>query len=553
MLVRGKMKKKVFWLFLSLVVVLGLLVSCGPTAPAVPTEPTTTPTEPTTTPTEPTTTPTAPAAPGKEMVTVKLKKLDGTIVEKTMEKPRYGGTLITAYTSAADVSGWDDTITTPFEASCNYLGYTMEGLIERDWAQGPSGTGEFSLISTGWWSNPLCMVGQIAESWEFPDATTIIFHVRQGVKWHNKPPANGRELVADDIVFNIRRAYIETKTATMYSMACDSRPTDVYATDNYTVVVKTPPGQLGMTWEYVADWTRYYCPDVIKQYGDSTKWETVTGTGAFILKDFVKGSSTTFVRNPDYYQKDPFFPENQLPYIDKYVLLVIPDMGTREAALRTGKVYLGTAATYERAMSLEKTLAPEMKQIDYGATGYSNMGLRLDNPAQPWYDLNVRRALYMAVDWQQIVKTYFGGYGEVLNYKVMNLPDFKDVCTPIGQLPKSADGFDNNLLYTYHPEEAKALMVAAGYPNGFKFEVIMNNTSTACIDEMTIAKDYWQKNLNVEVNMALREPGAYQAITLGKTHKEGAIVPRWGDQPYACCSCRKGGQYNSAMVDDPKI
>src|SRR5215510_15805204 len=35
----------------------------------------------------------------------------------------------------------------------------------------------------------------VAESWETPDDMTYIFHLRQGVKWHNKPPLNGRELV----------------------------------------------------------------------------------------------------------------------------------------------------------------------------------------------------------------------------------------------------------------------------------------------------------------------------------------------------------------------
>src|SRR4029453_4290318 len=37
----------------------------------------------------------------------------------------------------------------------------------------------------------------LAERWESPDDTTYIFHLRQGVKWHNKPPVNGRELVAE--------------------------------------------------------------------------------------------------------------------------------------------------------------------------------------------------------------------------------------------------------------------------------------------------------------------------------------------------------------------
>ena len=41
----------------------------------------------------------------------------------------------------------------------------------------------------------------LAERWETPDDMTYIFHLRQGVKWHNKPPLNGREFVAEDVKF----------------------------------------------------------------------------------------------------------------------------------------------------------------------------------------------------------------------------------------------------------------------------------------------------------------------------------------------------------------
>jgi peptide/nickel transport system substrate-binding protein len=39
----------------------------------------------------------------------------------------------------------------------------------------------------------------LAERWEAPDDTTVIFYLRKGVKWHNKPPVNGREFVAEDV------------------------------------------------------------------------------------------------------------------------------------------------------------------------------------------------------------------------------------------------------------------------------------------------------------------------------------------------------------------
>ena len=46
----------------------------------------------------------------------------------------------------------------------------------------------------------------LAESFEISaDGLTFSFHIRRGVHWHDKPPMNGRELVADDIVFSFHR------------------------------------------------------------------------------------------------------------------------------------------------------------------------------------------------------------------------------------------------------------------------------------------------------------------------------------------------------------
>ena len=47
--------------------------------------------------------------------------------------------------------------------------------------------------------------GQLAESWSQPDPLTVIVNVRQGVRWHDKAPMNGRELTAQDVEFNFHR------------------------------------------------------------------------------------------------------------------------------------------------------------------------------------------------------------------------------------------------------------------------------------------------------------------------------------------------------------
>ena len=71
-------------------------------------------------------------------------------------------------------------------------------------------------------------------------------------------------------------------------------------------------------------------------------WRNVVGTGPLRLTDVVEGSSVTWEKNPDYWGYDEKFPHNRLPYIDEYRSLLMPDMSTRLAALRTGKIdYMG--------------------------------------------------------------------------------------------------------------------------------------------------------------------------------------------------------------------
>jgi len=72
----------------------------------------------------------------------------------------------------------------------------------------------------------------VAERWEAPDDTTYVFHLRHGVKWQNKPPVNGRELVAEDVKFTFDRFLAEPANTLRYML----EPVDrVEVVDRYTV------------------------------------------------------------------------------------------------------------------------------------------------------------------------------------------------------------------------------------------------------------------------------------------------------------------------------
>lgn len=564
------MKRKIVWLVVSCLMVLALLAtSCAKKEEAAAPAPTekaapavTEKAAPAVKEAAPAVKEAAPAVPAG-MVKVSATKIDGTVVEKLIEKPRYGGTFVMNATFGGP-QGFDEALpgVPPYSSQIFWTSQTQEELLGGRWDRGPAGTNEIGWKSTGYWANPDVYQGVLAESWEFPDNTTIIFHIRQGVHYALNPASeasrlvNGREFTAEDAAYSIRRIYIDSPSSTMYNMALASKPTDVYTTDKYTLVVKNPAGQQGYTWEYVGDWMSNYPPEVIEKYGDMNDWENVVGTGPFILTDYIPMGSGTFVRNPNYWMKDPLLPENQLPYIDQMKALIIPDDSTMQAAVRTGKVDTYIGSDEEQSKLLIK-MQPQLKYVTYLTPVYFYLGFRLDKQL-PFNDIRVRRALHMAINWKEIVDTLYKGHGEYLVYKVMPLkesPDILAAYTPVGQLPPSPDGFDNNKLYTYHPEEAKQLLAEAGYPNGFKTETITFVCSSFgnIVDQQTIFKDYWQKNLNVDLAIDVKEYGVYYAMVTRKTYNEGIIQGRWGDQPYAMCNVRSGSEYNTAMFSDPKI
>jgi ABC-type transport system substrate-binding protein len=59
--------------------------------------------------------------------------------------------------------------------------------------------------------------GDLAESWQQTSDTTYVFKLRRGVRFHAKPPVNGRELTAEDVRYTFERLLSE-KGSTNASM-----------------------------------------------------------------------------------------------------------------------------------------------------------------------------------------------------------------------------------------------------------------------------------------------------------------------------------------------
>ena len=145
------------------------------------------------------------------------------------------------------------------------------------------------------------MEPDLAERWETPDDTTYIFHLRQGVKWHNKPPVNGRELVAEDVKFTFDRFLTEKANADRYMLEAVDR---VEVVDRYTVKFLLKEPYVWLVNVLATPRSMWIiAPEVVQQFGDLKKAETAIGTGPFLLERYEPNVKTVFKRNPDYFRQ----------------------------------------------------------------------------------------------------------------------------------------------------------------------------------------------------------------------------------------------------------
>jgi ABC-type transport system substrate-binding protein len=136
------------------------------------------------------------------------------------QQPKRGGSL----SYAGGAAGSNDT-----------RGRTFDPTIQTQWA-----SKQYTLFYERLLSYDLrsYKVGpELAQKWEQPSQTEYLFSLQPGVKWHNKPPANGRPLTADDIVWSLERA--RTDDPKFYSRSLLTLVDKIEAPDKSTIRVTT--------------------------------------------------------------------------------------------------------------------------------------------------------------------------------------------------------------------------------------------------------------------------------------------------------------------------
>src|SRR5262245_26888997 len=427
------------------------------------------------------------------------------------------------------VAGWDPPHFDPHLTISNYTHSTLSLIYSRlvRHKAGPEvQPGTFPLEP------------DLAERWEELDDTTYVFHLRQGVKWHNKPPVNGRELVAEDIKFTYDRFLTEKGNANRYMLDTVDR---IEVVDRYTVkfLLKEPyvwfVNALAYPWS-----TWVIAPEVVQQFGDLKKPETAIGTGPFVLEDYERNVKAVFKRHPEYFRQGQ-------PYVDGVEWLVIDDESTGLAMYRTGQMDLGPTGVWGvRQQDLEalKKSHPHLIYLDFLATTPGAIYMRVD--MAPFSDVRVRRAISHAIDRQGLIEAVWGR-GEATAAVGRGLVEW---ALPVDQLGAGAK------YYQYDPKEARRLLADAGFPQGFKTHLtVSGGFGRDLVDDAQLVQRYL-KDVGIDTELKIQEHGAYMATTTqGKFEGlvRGPFGIAWEPDAPLYRSYAADSSWNAAHLNDPKI
>ena len=459
-------------------------------------------------------------------------------------EPQYGGEIVLRIDS--DITNYD-----PYVGGHHFQIYSawLEQLQTDDWTTDPA----VYAYKTGYPPRQ-CVKGELAESWEFPDAGTCIMHLRKGIRWQNIPPVNGREFVADDVVFHYHRMYGMgsgfTKPAPGHiTYTAFKNLLSVTAVDNYTVVFKWKTNNIEFIMEsLVANRSPVQCieaPEAVKQWGELNNWHHAVGTGAFIMQDYIPGSAATLIRNPDYWGYDERYPRNKLPYADKLKFLVIPDDNQAIEAMRSGKIDILEGLSFQQAQTLLKA-NPKMPYFTRSRVSCGTIDPR--NDVKPFNDIRVRKAMQMAIDLSAIIKDYYGGFADP-HPQTLTSSQMKGWGFPYEE-------WSNELKseYAYNPGAAKKLLAEAGYPNGFKTNIISPANKPPGM--LKIIQSWFAE---VGINMEIQTMDQV-TFTNRHTNREydqmvdninGGTLGMMNEPLYHLQRFQKGFKANSPMVNDP--
>ncbi len=284
----------------------------------------------------------------------------------TVAKPRTGGTL--TISTRLEIPSMDP-VRGPFSTATDTGGdkrLMVFGTLMR-------------LSKTG------AVLPGLAESLTTKDAITWTMKLRPNVKF-----SDGTPLDADAVVFNLNRFKDPSNAYTGAGLVNQITKTTVVDSTTLEFVLIQANGSFPMVFGETTGMMG--SPAAIN--ADPRNWGAKpVGAGAYVVKEWVRDSSMTFVRNPNYYDKPR-------PYIDTIVYKIIPNATTQANELRAGTIDAINGAFQADQLKVAVDEPKAYKSLDPTASGGA-MGVVCNLERAPCNDVRFREAVSLSLDYQR--------------------------------------------------------------------------------------------------------------------------------------------------------
>lgn len=210
----------------------------------------------------------------------------------------------------------------------------------------------------------------VAESWEFVDATTFKFTVKEGFKFHN-----GQPLTLDDVVFSIERLRSVPRVASIMSNIAS-----VEITGPREITIKLAEPNSSTIRNLMAEVHVFN-----KAYAESTPdyANKPIGTGPYMVANFIPGDRLELVAWEDH----PF----EKPSIKRIVFRTIEEAASRYIALETGEAQFAAISFQD---SERASRNPNLQVVSQRTT--NTAFISMNNQKAPFDNRNIRLAMAYA-------------------------------------------------------------------------------------------------------------------------------------------------------------
>lgn len=408
--------------------------------------------------------------------------------------------------------------------TCNVLAATLHLSISAN----PSrinpilSTDATSAEVTRWLFNALVtydkdanIIPELAKSYHFVDDTTLVFELRQDVKWSDGVPFSAKDVVFTYETITSPKIFTPYASGFMHIL-------HVKMLDEYTIEVKYKYPY----FKALEVWMMEILPEhILKNEADlmTSKFnQNPLGTGPYTLTQFNISKDIVLDANPSYFIHKP--------NLDTIIFHYLPDKSAEFLMLKSQKLDVGSLSPLQLERQIDEDFRKHYAIYEDIAHNFSYMGFNLQS--EKFKDPRVRQALSLAIDRQELVDILYFGHGKV--------------CT--GPFLPGTGAF-NEAVPAPKPdiEKAKALLKEAGYDDTHPFEFELSTSANGSGSYSAQILQHQLKKAGVIMKLRIMEWQAF-LNTVITPRKFEAVLMGWslGLKPDAYSiwhseSMRKGG------------